>query len=582
MFTSPRWVWLGMALVALPACAKKKEVEKPKGVTAPTIHTMATGDFAPVDFEPAPDNLGLDFVHTSGADGRKLLPETMGGGVCLFDADGDGDLDLYLTNGKAWTSTPEHTTGQFYEMRDGRFVNATAQVGLAGPEMEVVGQGCIAGDYDGDGDLDLFVTCFGSNLLLQNQGGTFTNVAGAAGVEGATWTDEKGVSRPQWSTSAGFCDLDGDGWLDLFVCNYLEWCVENDVAFTLTGDVKGYASPKLYRGSTSRLYKNTGKGTFTDVTESSGILSINHKALGVAFADVNRDGKLDILVANDTQPNCLFVNKGDMTFEDIGVQSGIAYGVDGGVRAGMGIDAAYYAKADELAIAVGNFSQEPISFFRTKGTRRIVFADDNVTAGLGRTSGPSLTFSTAFLDANLDGYSDLLAINGHLEPDIAMLTSSTSFRQKPQLFVNTGVNGRLEDHSAQAGSVFQSAIVGRGLALGDLDQDGDVDAVVTECGGPAHVWINQNPSKTQSLRLQLAGHAPNTFAVGARVTVEGGPYVQSAWVRTGQAYLSQHEMTLTFGLGKATEANVSILWPDGTETQNPGLKVGTQHRLVEP
>ncbi len=566
--------------LALVACGKEKEAPKPVSSTPPVIPTIPQDSIEPVQFVLAPGNLGLDFVHVDGADGRKLLPETMGGGVCLFDQDGDGDLDLFLTNGQAWGADPAPSLGRFYEMREGRFVDATEKVGLLDPQYQVLGQGVSAADFDGDGDLDLFVTCFGPNLLLENREGKFVNVAEAAGVAGSKWTDEAGNERDQWSTSAGFCDLDGDGWLDLFVCNYLEWCVENDVPFTLSGDVKGYASPKLYRGSTSRLYRNLGGGEFADVTESAGILSEDHKAMGVSFADINGDNQMDILVANDTQPNCLFVNRGEMRFEDIGVQAGIGYGTDGGVRAGMGIDTAFYSKDDELAIAVGNFSQEPISFFRTKSSRRIVFSDDNVTTGLGRTSGPSLTFSTAFFDANLDGLLDLLAINGHLEPDIGLLTSSTSYRQKPQLFMNTGRRGKMVDFSSQAGPAFEEQLVGRGVALGDLDGDGDVDAVVAQCGGLARVWLNQNPAGNSSLRLELRGEAPNRFAVGARVTVEGGPFSQTNWVRTGHAYLSQHELTLTFGVGAVESAKVTVVWPNGETREYESLELGTKHVLT--
>ncbi|MCA9001771.1 MAG: CRTAC1 family protein, partial [Planctomycetes bacterium] len=494
----------------------------------------------------------------------------------------DGDLDLFLTSGRAWGETQSKGASRLYEMREGRFVDVTGAVGLLDVAFEGIAQGVIAGDYDGDGDSDLFISCLGPNRLLENREGRLVDVAATAGVQGQPWKDESGADRGEWSTSASFCDLDGDGWLDLFVCNYIEWCMENDVPFTLTGEIKGYASPKLYRGSSCRLYKNTGMGTFEDVTEASGIHSPDHKALGVNFADVDDDGRLDVLVANDTQPNCLFLNKGGMKFEDIGVQAGVGYGVDGLVRAGMGIDAAYYAEPDELAIAVGNFSQEPISFFRAKSSRRIVFADDGITTGLGRTSGPSLTFSTAFLDANLDGKLDLLAINGHLEPDIGLVTTSTRYRQEPQLFVGYGDRGKLMDFGAQSGPAFSQAIVGRGLALGDLDGDGDVDAVVAECGGPARVWLNQNPSKNHSLRVRLSGKAPNTQAIGAQVRMVGGPFEQRQWIRTGQAYQSQHELTLTFGLGSATSGDVHITWPDGTESDHKGLKSGETHLITQP
>ena len=508
----------------------------------------------------------------------------MGPGVALFDADLDGDLDLYVTNGRPWTWSDGDapTTGRFYRNEDGRFADRTSEVGLDGARYCVCGQGATAGDYDGDGDWDLYVTTVGPNFLFRNEGGKFVDVTDEAGVRGGTWTDAEGSEHDEWSTSAGFCDLDGDGWLDLFVCNYLEWTESNNVDFILTGEIKGYASPKLYRGSSCRLYRNAGDGRFTDVTESSGIASTDHKALGVSFADADGDGKIDVFVANDTQPNCLFVNKGGMRFEDVGRVAGVGYGRDGLVRAGMGIDAAFYSSDDELAVAVGNFSQEPISFFRALPSPNILFTDDNVITGLGRSSGPSLTFSVAFFDANLDGHSDLLAINGHLEPDIQLVNPSTSYRQTAQLFLNRGKGGVFADASSDSGSAFAEELVGRGLALGDLDGDGDVDAVVAECGGPARVWLNRNPSGRKALRVRLEGPRPNVHAIGARVTAEGGPHAQTAWVRTGQAYLSQHEPTLTFGLGDAETGSVSVLWPDGKTSTFEGLTVGSEHLLRHP
>jgi hypothetical protein len=409
-------------------------------------------------------------------------------------------------------------------------------------------------------------------------------VTAEAGVAGEQWMDDGGRSHDEWSTSATFADFDRDGWLDLFVCNYLEWSIENDVLLVLQGDTKGYASPKLYKGSTCRLYRNRGDGTFEDVTKSSGVESSEHKALGVTTADVDDDGWLDILVANDTQPNSLFLNRtgaaGALRFEDVGRGAGMGYGGNGAVRAGMGIDVATYRDADELAIAVGNFAQEPISFFRRVRKDRVLYSDDNVVTGLGRTSGPSLTFATAFLDVDLDGYVDLLALNGHLEPDIHLVTDTTTYRQRPQLFRCRGPKGVFEDITKGAGPAFEAKLVGRGLALGDLDGDLDLDVVAVECGGPAHVWLNTTDATRKPLRLMLLDKAPNVFAIGAEVEVHGGPFVARRWVRTGGSYLSQHELPLTFGLGDAVVADVTVRWPDGATSNHPGLATGKTHVLI--
>jgi len=577
-------------LCAATAC-KDEAPPPPPPVVVEVERAAPRAEAAPVGahFAPAPDNYGLDFVHTSGADGRKLLPETMGPGAVLFDADGDGTLDLYITNGAPWpaaagTAAPPGPTGRLYLQRGGRFVDGTADAGLDTPLLAGVGQGVAAADYDGDGDLDLFLTFLGPSRLLRNDGGRFVDVTAAAGVAGGTWKDAAGREHPEWGTSATFFDADGDGWLDLFVCNYLEWSLENDVPLVLQGDTKGYASPRLYKGSSSRLFLSRGDGTFRDMTAESGVFSPDHKALGVTTADVDRDGRLDLLIANDTQPNCLLLNRtealGAPRFEDIGKASGVGYGGNGAVRAGMGIDVATYCAAGELAIAVGNFAQEPISFFRSLRRDRVLYSDDNVVTGLGRTSGPSLTFSVCFLDADLDGYRDLIALNGHLEPDIHLITDSTTYRQRPQLFLCRGARGGFQDVSASAGAAFAAALVGRGLALGDLDGDGDVDAVAVECGGPAHVWLNQNPTGRRALRLDLRAPAPNTFAIGAEVRVQGGPFEATQWVRTGGGYLSQHEHVLTFGLGDAATADVVVRWPDGTTTEHRGLAAGPVHRLT--
>lgn len=583
----PTFFALAASSILLVGCGGEEKpqykVRSGKKVEVPTMPTTPEEvDVDPASFSEATEDFGLSFVHNSGYDGRKFMPDTMTPGVALFDRDLDGDLDMFITNSRGWEGKGEPTTGRMYDMVDGQFVDVTEKVGLAGPEFSMIGQGVCAADYDGDGDLDLFLTALGPNHLLENRDGRFVDVTEKAGLSGGSWTDAEGREHPIWSATATFADFDGDGWLDLFVASYLEWSIENDVHFILEGKTKGYASPSLYAGSSCRLYKNLGDGTFQNVTEQSGIQSDDHKALGVCVVDTNGDNRLDILVANDSQPNCLFINQGNMTFKDLGRDTGMGYGANGAVRAGMGIDAAHYSEDGQLAVAVGNFSAEPVSFFRSIGGKSLLFSDDNMMTGLGRTTGPSLTFSTTFVDANLDGYDDLLAINGHIEPDIALISATTTWRQRPQLFLNLGSTGRFRDASEDSGNAFAREIVGRGLALGDLDHDGDVDAVVTECNGPARIWRNDNPSGRKSLRVDLRAPGPNHFAIGAKVRVLGGPFPQTDWVRSASGYLSQNETTLTFGLGEGKSATIEVTWPDGQQTTHADLAVGQTHLLKHP
>lgn len=498
------------------------------------------------------------------------MPESLASGVVIFDYDSDGRQDVLFLNGAGW---PDHETGRTPTQRlyrntgDLRFQDVSTETGLA---ISYYAMGGTAGDYDGDGDADLYLTGVGDNLLLRNDDGQFTDVTAGAGVAGGRWTSDDGNEEPEWSTSAVWVDVDQDGWVDLFVGNYVQWSPETDLFTSIDGENKSYATPQEYRGLTSRLFRNLGDGTFEDVTEKSGVYNPEGKTLGVAVSDYDGDGDPDLIVTNDTQPNFLYRNAGNGTFEDVALTAGVAYDAAGRARAGMGVDVASVDEAGRLGIAIGNFSRESVSLYVQ--SYEDLFID---LAGKTRIATPTLlplTFGVVFVDVDLDGYQDLVCVNGHLEPEINKVLKDITYRQKPQLFWNDE-GQRFVDVTEQAGSGFGRAIVGRGLAYGDLDGDGDVDLVMTENGGPP--LIARNDSEVGNvLRLRLVGKAPNRMALGAIAHVTADGRSRKAMVRTGSSYLSQNETVLTFGVGSATVVDtVSVRWPDGSEAQWTDVKV---------
>ena len=440
-----------------------------------------------VRFSDVTDEAGIAFQHETGAFGKKWMPETMGSGCALFDYDNDGDLDLLLVNSTYW---PGHekvgvvSTSRLYRnVGKWQFEDVTAQTGL---DFPIYGMGCVAGDYDGDGDLDLYITAVGDNRLLQNVSGQFIDVTDRAGVAGQNWTSSSGQAHPEWSTGAVWADVDGDGWLDLFVCNYVKWSSDTDLFTTMDGVNKSYATPQQYDGCTARLYRNLGDGTFEEITHKAGIFKPNGKALGVAV--LNTTGHPDFIVANDTEPNFYFRNRGNGVFDEVGLEIGVAYGQGGRTRAGMGVDTAMLNGAP--AVAIGNFSREPVSFFWRSSDG--MFTDEGE---MWQIAGPTfwpLTFGLLFFDYDLDGISDLALANGHIDPGINRVQKRTTYAQQAQLFWNDG-QGHFCEVSNQSGTPFLRPVVGRGLAVGDLDGDGDLDLVMTTSGGPAVVMRNDGP-----------------------------------------------------------------------------------------
>ncbi len=517
---------------------------------------------------------GIGFVHETGAFGRKWMPETMGSGGAFLDYDGDDLPDLLLVNGSTW---PGHESGRvravshlYRNLGNGRFQDVTAEAGL---DIDLYGMGATVADYDADGDPDVYVTAVGDNILLRNDGGRFTDVTVEAGVDGNSGLPG---DSPAWSTGAAWLDADRDGYLDLFVCNYVRWTPETDLFTTLDGVTKSYATPEQYDGETCRLYRNESGRSFTDITAEAGVLNPDGKSLGVAVEDFNADGWPDIVVANDTYQNFLYLNDGDGTFTDVAPRAGVAFDEYGRARAGMGIDVADVTSQGRLSIAIGNFSNEPLSLYTQIGDD--LFQDLAGSARLTRPSLQSLTFGLLFADLDLDGYVDLLAGNGHIEPEINEVQSDVTFAQPLQLFWNDR-RGQFVVVNEQVGAGFGEEMVARGIATADIDRDGDLDVLVTVNGGPPRLLRNDLPtSEANWLRIRLVGATPNLDAVGAVLTVFAGDLVQRRMVSTGSSYLSQSEVNpILIGLGDRSRADsLRIRWPAGGTVERFGPAVAGQ------
>jgi len=493
---------------------------------------------------------GIAFKHVSGAFGKKYLPETMGSGVAVLDYDGDGRQDLFFVNGTRFpgSSVAPAYSALYRNEGPGQFKDVTASVGL---KVEAYGLGVAAADYDNDGDLDLYLTALGPNHLFRNDAGHFKDV-----------TAEAGVGDPGFSASAAFLDYDKDGRLDLFVTNYVEWTQATDLRCTLNGRDKSYCTPESYKGQSVRLYRNLGTGKFEDATKRAGLLDANSKALGVAVFDFDQDGASDLFVANDTQPNKLYRNKGDGTFEELGVAAGVAFSETGVARAGMGVDAGDYDGSGRPGLVIGNFSNETMSLYHNEGHG--LFLDDSPASGIGKESLLTLTFGAFFFDFDLDGRLDIFASNGHVADEIQSVQPRVAYAQPPHLFRNLG-NRRFRGVGKEAGPALQQAVVGRGAAYGDLDGDGDLDVVLAVNGGPARVLRNDTPMAGTYVRLRTVGERSNRDGLGARATLSlSSGRKASADVKTGSSYCSQSELPLTFGLAPGERAQkLEVRWPSG-------------------
>jgi hypothetical protein len=511
---------------------------------------------------------GIHFQHNSGAFGGKFLPETLGSGCAFLDYDRDGWQDILLINGADWPGHKKiRTTLRLYHNNgNGTFTDVTARAGL---DVELYGMGVAVGDYNNDGFPDILVTCVGQNRLFRNTGkGTFVDVTDSAGLG----------KREGFSTSALWFDYDRDGLLDLFVCNYVKWSPERDVFCSLDGKHKSYCTPEAYRGATCWLFHNRGNGTFEDVTAASGIFDSSSKSLGVALFDDNHDGWPDLLVANDTQPNKLYRNQHNGTFKDSAVEAGLAFSSEGKARAGMGVDVADFDNSGAAGVAITNFDNEMIGLYRPSGKS---FEDIAPQSGVGIASRNSLGFGCAFLDINLDGWLDFAVANGHIDETVRNIRGNVGYAQPPQLFLSGG-KGTFRDVAAEIGGSFDQPKVGRGLAYGDFDRDGDLDLLITTNNGPAYLYRNDQLTGNRSIRFRLIGTKSNRDAIGATVRVFARGLVQSRMVKGGSSYLSQSELPVTFGLEKQDRIERVVMdWPSGRTEEYKNLQAGRAYECTE-
>src|SRR6266849_3655058 len=533
------------------------------GLTFPLVQAQQ------IHFHDVTAQAGLRFVHNNGAFGKKWLPETMGPGCAFIDYDNDGYPDIILINGTdfAGHSHAGATTPKLYHNNgNGTFTDVTRKAGLALP---MFGLGVAVGDYDNDGFDDLFITALGQSHLFHNNGnGTFTEVTKNAGMWGPS----------EFSTSAAWVDYDRDGKLDLVVANYVRWSEATDLYCTLDGTHKSYCTPESYKGSSARLWHNLGGGRFEDATQKAGLYDATSKSLGIAILDYNGDGLPDIFLANDTQPNKLYLNRGNGTFEEKAVASGVAFSEDGIARAGMGVDAGDYDRSGHPSIIITNFANQMLSLYHNEGNG--LFVDEAPRSEVGRATLVTLGFGCFFFDYDNDGWPDIFVADGHIENEIERVQKRVTYAEPPHLFRNLG-GGKFQEVTQSVGAGLASPKVARGAAYADIDNDGSLDVLMTTNGGRAYLFHNEGGTN-RSLRIKLVGTKSNRDGIGAIVRVSAGSDKQWLTMKSGSSYLSQSELVLTFGMGSKTKADtVEIDWPSGQVEKLSNIATGQTVTLQE-
>jgi len=527
-------------------------------------------------FVDVTQGLGVNFQYLASHTSRKYLLETMGAGVALFDYDNDGRLDVYLVNGAPLADpSPKGTVPQktgprywnrlYHQKPDATFEDVTEKAGLQGAGY---GMGVAVGDYDNDGYEDLYVTAYGGNKLYHNNGnGTFTDV-----------TEKAGVGGSGWSTSAAWIDLDGDGFLDLVVLRYLDWDFEDIWCGEHKEGYRAYCHPDYFKPVAPLVYHNNKDGTFTEVAQKIG-LNKPGKGLGIAIADYDSDGRVDVYIANDSMFEFLYHNKGDGNFEEDALAAGVAVDQDGRTYAGMGVDFADYNNDGLPDIVVTDLANQRYALYQNNGDGTFTYASQNI--GVGQMTLPHSGWGVRFLDYDNDGWKDLLIAQGH-DLDTIELTYPNLHYREPMLLAHNAGRGFV-DVSTQSGSVFRQAWVGRGMAIGDLDNDGRLDAVVTTNDDSVHILHNETPTRNHWILLKLVGHRSNRDAIGSSVTLVTASGPQYATVSTTGSYLSASDKRVHFGLGQdRTIEKIEIRWPSGIKQTIKDIPADQILQIDEP
>ena len=525
---------------------------------------LAASPSGEIRFEDVTSSRGIDFVHYNAATEEKYMVETMGSGGGFFDFDLDSDLDVYLVNGAPLpgaAKTSEPPRNALYRNDGGRFEDVTEKAGVAGKGF---GMGMSAGDVDNDGDLDLYVTNFGPNIFYRNRGdGTFED-----------GTKEAGLEAGGWSTSAAFADYDADGSLDLYVARYVDFALDNHkFCGNQAKNIKAYCHPDVYDPVSGILFRGRGDGTFEDVTREAGVyVEDEGKGLGVVWGDYDNDADVDLYVANDSMRSFLFRNEGRGRFTDVTLLSGVGYSEDGKTQAGMGTDMGDYDGDGFLDITKTNLDFEYNSMYR--GGALGIFSDESYESGVAEVSLNFVGFGTFFFDFDNDGLLDVFVANGHIIDNIHLFNSASTYREPNFLFENQG-GGVFREIGASVGDALSRENVARGAAPGDFDSDGDLDILVTRCGEGALLLENEGGNRMGSLSVALVGRTSNRSAVGARVTLRSSNLVAIREMKTGISYLSQGSLELQFGLGERRAVDtLEIRWPGGAtevvESPAPG------------